>query len=162
MRDWSGQKVVIIGAARQGLALARYLLEHGASVVITDQRPLEALESARQALADVPGAVERLSWVCGGHPFSLLDGATLVCPSGGVPLTLPSDRRSPAAEVSRSRMTARFFWKSPRAKSSASPARPARPLPPLWSDGWVRLLWICPTGQFLTGEFGSAGTSVRL
>ena len=89
MRSWSGQKVVIIGAARQGLALARYLLEHGASVVITDQRPLETLESARQALADVPGAAERLIWVCGAHPFSLLEGATLVCPSGGVPLTLP-------------------------------------------------------------------------
>jgi len=81
--------VVIIGAARQGLALARYLLEHGASVVITDQRPIEALESARQSLAEVPGATERLSWVCGGHPFSLLEGATLLCPSGGVPLTLP-------------------------------------------------------------------------
>jgi UDP-N-acetylmuramoylalanine--D-glutamate ligase len=89
MKTWSGQKVVIIGAARQGLALARYFLEHGASVIITDLRSLEALESARQALADVPGAAERLSWVCGGHPFGLLDGAALVCPSGGVPLTLP-------------------------------------------------------------------------
>jgi UDP-N-acetylmuramoylalanine--D-glutamate ligase len=89
MRAWKGQKVVIIGAARQGLALARYLLEHGASVVITDQRPLEVFESARQALAEVRGAAERLSWVCGGHPFSLLEGASLVCPSGGVPLTLP-------------------------------------------------------------------------
>lgn len=89
MKDWSAQKVVIVGAARQGLALARYLLEHGASVVITDQRPIQALESARQSLADVPGASDRLDWVCGGHPLSLLDGATLVCPSGGVPLTLP-------------------------------------------------------------------------
>ena len=89
MRAWSGQKVVIIGAARQGLALARYLLQHGASVLITDQRPLEALEPARQSLSGVPGAAERLSWVVGGHPFSLLEGATLVCPSGGVPLTLP-------------------------------------------------------------------------
>jgi UDP-N-acetylmuramoylalanine--D-glutamate ligase len=89
MRAWSAQKVVIIGAARQGLALARYLLEHGASVVITDERPLEMLESACQALAGVAGAAERLSWVCGAHPFSLLEGATMVCPSGGVPLTLP-------------------------------------------------------------------------
>jgi UDP-N-acetylmuramoylalanine--D-glutamate ligase len=89
MSAWSGQKVVVIGAARQGLALARYLLGLGASVVITDQQSLEALEPARQALAGVPGAAERLSWVCGGHPFSLLEGATLVCPSGGVPLNLP-------------------------------------------------------------------------
>jgi UDP-N-acetylmuramoylalanine--D-glutamate ligase len=89
MRAWSGQKVVIIGAARQGLALARYLLEHGARVVITDQQPIEALETARQALAEAPGAADRLNWVCCEHPFSLLEGATLVCPSGGVPLTMP-------------------------------------------------------------------------
>ena len=43
MKDWSGKKVVIIGAARQGLALACYLLAHGASVVITDQRRLKSL-----------------------------------------------------------------------------------------------------------------------
>ena len=89
MRDWSTQKVVIIGAARQGLALARYLLEHGARVVITDRQPLDALEPARQSMTGVSGATVRLSWVCGGHPLSLLEGATLVCPSGGVSLTLP-------------------------------------------------------------------------
>ena len=89
MRDWSTQKVVIIGAARQGLALARYLLEHGARVVITDRQPLDALEPARQSMTGVSDAAERLSWVCGGHPLSLLEGATLVCPSGGVSLTLP-------------------------------------------------------------------------
>jgi UDP-N-acetylmuramoylalanine--D-glutamate ligase len=89
MRDWSTQKVIIIGAARQGLALACYLLAHGARVVITDRQPLDALEPAHQLMTGVSGAAERLSWVCGGHPLSLLEGATLVCPSGGVSLTLP-------------------------------------------------------------------------
>ena len=89
MRDWNSEKVVIVGAARQGLALARYLLEHGASVVITDQQPLAKLEAARRSMDGVPDATERLTWVCGGHPLSLLEGATIVCPSGGVPLTLP-------------------------------------------------------------------------
>jgi len=88
MRDWSGQKVVVIGAARQGMALARHLILHGAQVVITDKRPMDELAAAAQSLESVAG-LERIEWVCGGHPFSLLEGASLVCPSGGVPLTLP-------------------------------------------------------------------------
>ena len=39
MNDWTGQRVVIVGAARQGLALARYLAAHGARVVLNDNRP---------------------------------------------------------------------------------------------------------------------------
>ena len=88
MRDWSVESVVIIGAARQGIALARYLLEHGARVLITDQRPLSELKTAQHSLASSKN-VGSLDWVCGGHPLTLLEGATLVCPSGGVPLDLP-------------------------------------------------------------------------
>jgi UDP-N-acetylmuramoylalanine--D-glutamate ligase len=86
--NWSAEKVVIIGAARQGIALARYLIEHGALVVITDIRPLDELSIARESL-DRFASSGKLTWVCGGHPISVLEGATLVCPSGGVPLTLP-------------------------------------------------------------------------
>lgn len=84
MRNWQGQRVVILGAARQGTALARYLVSKGASVVINDQRPLEMLEAARLSLADLP-----VEWVCGGHFHSVLDGADWLCVSGGIPLTLP-------------------------------------------------------------------------
>jgi UDP-N-acetylmuramoylalanine--D-glutamate ligase len=94
MRDWSGQTVIIVGAARQGLALARFLAQRGARVVLNDQRPVAELAPARQALADLsasgsPEAGGEVEWVCGGHPLSLLDGADLLCLSGGVPLTLP-------------------------------------------------------------------------
>ncbi len=84
MQDWKGRKVVIIGAARQGTALARYLAEHEAQVTITDQRPAEALQAAQAALADLP-----VAWVYGGHPLSLLEGTECLFLSGGVPLTLP-------------------------------------------------------------------------
>ena len=84
LKDWSGVKVLVIGAARQGLALARYLAQHGAQVVLNDQRPAEQLSDARLALAGLS-----VEWVCGGHPLELLDGIDLLCPSGGVPLTLP-------------------------------------------------------------------------
>lgn len=82
---WQGQRVLILGAARQGLALARYLAQRGAAVTLNDQRPAEHMETARQALSDLPG----IQWVLGGHPTSLLDQVDLVCLSGGVPLTLP-------------------------------------------------------------------------
>ena len=77
-------RVLIIGAARQGTALARYLAERGAQVILNDARSPEQLQAARAALADVP-----VEWALGGHPLSLLDGVDLVCPSGGVPLDLP-------------------------------------------------------------------------
>jgi UDP-N-acetylmuramoylalanine--D-glutamate ligase len=82
--DWSEQKVVVVGAARQGLALAQYLVRHGARVVLNDRLSEEQLLSARQALADL-----EVEWVLGGHPLSLLDDADMICVSGGVPLNLP-------------------------------------------------------------------------
>ncbi|HSG26564.1 MAG TPA: UDP-N-acetylmuramoyl-L-alanine--D-glutamate ligase [Anaerolineales bacterium] len=82
--NWEGERVVVIGAARQGTALARYLAEHGAEVILTDSRPEEQLNQAREELAHLP-----ITWVLGEHPMKLLDGATLICPSGGVPLTIP-------------------------------------------------------------------------
>lgn len=84
MRDWNGKRVVVIGAARQGIALARYLIHHGATVVLNDRLPMSELQAARQALAGEP-----VEWICGDHPLSVLNGADWVCPSGGVPLTLP-------------------------------------------------------------------------
>ena len=95
MKDWKGKRfsspplVVIVGAARQGLALARYLLLHGARVTLNDHQPAEALTAAQRSLSDLVKSGLPLTWVCGGHPLDLLDGADLVCVSGGVPLDLP-------------------------------------------------------------------------
>jgi UDP-N-acetylmuramoylalanine--D-glutamate ligase len=89
MGNWNGQKVVIIGAARQGLALARYLLLHGSKVVINDKRSLRDLLAAQDSLSDLHVAGYDLEWICGGHPLSLLKGIDLLCLSGGVPLDLP-------------------------------------------------------------------------
>jgi len=85
-KDWSHERVIIIGAARQGIALARYLLEHEATVFITDLRPKNDFLDVIQSLQNYSYA-GKLQWVCGSHPLDLLDQATLVCPSGGVPLT---------------------------------------------------------------------------
>src|SRR5512146_1036407 len=84
MNDWNGKRVLILGAARQGLALARWLALHGARVTLSDTRGEEQLRVARESLAEYP-----ISWALGGHPLELLDATDVLCLSGGVPLTLP-------------------------------------------------------------------------
>ena len=84
MIDWTGKRVLILGAARQGQALARWLARHGARVTLSDKRNKTDLEPARQALADLS-----VEWAPSGHPLELLDNCDVLCLSGGVPLTLP-------------------------------------------------------------------------
>lgn len=89
MERWKDCKVVIIGAARQGLALARYFLRHGASVVLNDRQPAEKFTALRQEFEAQTGASDRIKWVLGNHPLSLLEQADLLCVSAGVPLENP-------------------------------------------------------------------------
>jgi UDP-N-acetylmuramoylalanine--D-glutamate ligase len=84
MTDWNGKNVLILGAARQGLALARWLAKHGASVTLSDSRNQTQMEAARDSLAGVP-----VKWALGGHPVELLEACDVLCLSGGVPTTLP-------------------------------------------------------------------------
>ncbi len=84
MTNWNGTRTLILGAARQGIALARWLARHGSRVTLSDSRSLDALSSARASLSDVD-----VKWATGGHPLELLDDCDVVCPSGGVPLALP-------------------------------------------------------------------------
>jgi len=84
MENWQGKRVVILGAARQGLALARYLARHGARVTLNDHRKAEEMTAAVQSLADAD-----IAWELGGHPISLLDAADFLAISGGVPLDNP-------------------------------------------------------------------------
>lgn len=90
MTDWKDKRVIVIGVARQGIALGRYLALHGARVIMNDRKPAEQLESARGLLSDLDEqTAARIEWFYGSHPLTLLEGASLVCPSGGVPLDLP-------------------------------------------------------------------------
>jgi UDP-N-acetylmuramoylalanine--D-glutamate ligase len=81
---WKNRNVLIIGAARQGLALARYLASQGAMVTLNDNRSIEQLGTVIHQMTEYP-----IQWALGGHPLELLDHAELVCLSGGVALDLP-------------------------------------------------------------------------
>lgn len=84
MQDWTDRRVLILGAARQGLALARWLVRHGARVTLSDARTEAQMAPVRATLADLS-----IAWALGGHPLELLNDCDLLCLSGGVPLTLP-------------------------------------------------------------------------
>jgi UDP-N-acetylmuramoylalanine--D-glutamate ligase len=77
-----GKKVAVLGFARQGKSLARWLPTVGASVLVSDQRPPEKMAAE---ISDFPD----IEFVLGGHPETLLDGVDLLCLSGGVSLDLP-------------------------------------------------------------------------
>ncbi|MFN8448594.1 MAG: UDP-N-acetylmuramoyl-L-alanine--D-glutamate ligase [Anaerolineae bacterium] len=77
-----GKTVVVLGFARQGKALARWLPTIGARVVVNDGKTADELKLNP---AEYPG----VEFILGGHPEILLEGADLICVSGGVPLDLP-------------------------------------------------------------------------
>ena len=79
----NGKKVLIIGAARSGIAAAKFLVDQGAVVALNDQKPIEkwnedALALKQSGVGLLPG--EAPSW--------LLDQLDLVVVSPGVPATI--------------------------------------------------------------------------
>jgi UDP-N-acetylmuramoylalanine--D-glutamate ligase len=80
--DFKGKRVTVIGAAREGTALARFLAETGAKVTLTDVKTQDALPH----LESIRDLSVRL--VLGGHPDSILEADTIFV-SPGVPLELP-------------------------------------------------------------------------
>jgi UDP-N-acetylmuramoylalanine--D-glutamate ligase len=84
MFNFQNRNVLILGLARQGLALCRYFVAEGANVTVSDAAPAEKLGAELAALDGLP-----VRLALGGHPESLLDGCDLLCLSGGVPAQLP-------------------------------------------------------------------------
>ncbi len=94
MTAWTGKRVLILGAARQGLAAARWLAIHGAEVSLNDRRSPEALQAAVRSLEGL-----KVQWVLGDHPLALLDATDVLCISGGVPLDNPLVREAAARGI---------------------------------------------------------------
>lgn len=78
----NGKHVIVLGFARQGQALARWLPTVGAHVTVTDRADADALGIDPADYPDV-------RFVLGEHPEKLLDDADVLCISSGVPLNIP-------------------------------------------------------------------------
>jgi UDP-N-acetylmuramoylalanine--D-glutamate ligase len=89
------ERALVIGLGRSGLASAAVLRERGASVIATDDKPLEELTAALERLGELgvrfvaPGALDA--------EFGKLTSAVL---SPGIPLTNALVRRVQAARIS--------------------------------------------------------------
>ena len=81
--DVQGKKVLIIGAARSGIAAARFLQQRGAVVALNDQKALEQWSDEARALKD-----DGVGLVAGDVPSWLLDQIDLVVVSPGVPANI--------------------------------------------------------------------------
>jgi UDP-N-acetylmuramoylalanine--D-glutamate ligase len=101
-----GKRVAILGFARQGKALARWLPTIGAQVVVSDQRSAEQLGDAVKEFPDV-------EFVLGGHPESLLENVDLLCVSGGVPLDAPIIQAALASGIPLSNDAQLFLERCP-------------------------------------------------
>ena len=86
--NWLNRRIVILGMARQGLALARYLTAQRARVTLSDMKPASTLAAEMTTLSDAQseGAI---TFALGGHPLTLLDDCDMLCLSGGVPIDMP-------------------------------------------------------------------------
>ena len=83
-QSFANNHVLVVGLAREGTALARFLAEKGARVTVTDSKPAEALLDNRALLTGLP-----VTFALGSHPLELLDGMDIVFVSPGVPLEIP-------------------------------------------------------------------------
>jgi UDP-N-acetylmuramoylalanine--D-glutamate ligase len=86
-----GWRVLVVGAARSGVAAAELLARRGARVTLTDLKP--AIEAERQ-LRDAGVRLE-----LGGHKAESFEASDLIVVSPGVPVDLPELTRARAAGV---------------------------------------------------------------
>lgn len=84
MANWQGKTILVVGAARQGIAATRFLTAHGAKVIVTDNRSKEQFTALVEEFENMP-----VSFVFGSHPLDLLEKIDYVCVSGGIPLDAP-------------------------------------------------------------------------
>jgi UDP-N-acetylmuramoylalanine--D-glutamate ligase len=75
-----GKKVLVIGAARSGIAAARFLAARGATVALNDRKSIEEWTDEARALK-----AEGVGLIAGDVPMWLMDQIELVVTSPGVP-----------------------------------------------------------------------------
>lgn len=82
--ELSGKRVLVIGLGKTGLSTVRFLAGRGASMAVTDDKPLSDLGDAARALSGLG-----LKAVLGPGNPAILSGVDLIIPSPGVPPVHP-------------------------------------------------------------------------
>jgi UDP-N-acetylmuramoylalanine--D-glutamate ligase len=77
------KKIVVVGLALTGVAVAKFCAARGARVIVTDKNPADKLADQIKLLDGVP-----VTWQLGGHDVATFTSADCVVMSPGVP-TLP-------------------------------------------------------------------------
>ena len=91
--ELDGKRVVVVGLAQTGIAVARFCAARGARVTVTDPKPADQLAARMRQLDGVS-----VRWELGGHDEASFTGADLVVMSPGVP-PLAETRAARAAGV---------------------------------------------------------------
>ena len=110
MDTLTGKRLVILGLARQGKALAQYAAGAGARVVVSDLRPADKLAADMAELSDL-----EIEYVLGEHPMSLLDKADVLAISGSVPVDAPLVRAAREKGVVVTNDSQEFMRRTPAA-----------------------------------------------
>ncbi len=77
--DLKGKKIVVLGVGKTGIATAKFLGKQGAQVAVTDEKPFDSWGTEFESIA-------REKWIEKGiYNPEILDGASMVIPSPGVP-----------------------------------------------------------------------------
>ena len=110
MDEFNGKRLLILGLARQGKALARFASGAGATVTITDLRSPEKLQDILDELSDLD-----IRYVLGEHPMELLDETDILAISGGVPLEAPLVQAAQAKGIPITNDSLEFTKRTPTA-----------------------------------------------
>jgi UDP-N-acetylmuramoylalanine--D-glutamate ligase len=105
--DLEGKKVLVIGAARSGIASARFLAKNGATVALNDAKPIEQWSDEAIGLK-----AEGVGCLAGEIPGWLLDQLDLVVMSPGVPsksIPIRYAERAGAEVIGEVELAARFL-----------------------------------------------------
>jgi UDP-N-acetylmuramoylalanine--D-glutamate ligase len=105
--ELEGKKVLVIGAARSGIASAKFLAQHGATVALNDAKPMDQWNPEALALK-----AEGIGCLAGEIPSWLLDQLELVVVSPGVPMKSIPIRyaeRAGAEVIGEVELAARFL-----------------------------------------------------
>jgi UDP-N-acetylmuramoylalanine--D-glutamate ligase len=93
MLELAGKRVVVVGLALTGIAVAKFCAKRGARVVVTDGKPADKLADAIAKLDGEPVELQ-----LGGHDLATYLAADLIVMSPGVP-SLPETRAAAAKGI---------------------------------------------------------------